>query len=325
MQDTHVTRPRQHSPQWILGLVGFFAGLIAVIVVLSMTESGETFAIMLGRVVAPVLLTVVAMLILLRFSPLWFRVLWAALFLGLTLGLSSFGLLVRDQIQQEQAFYREMDKTMVQAQRGLESLKSGTATGEAWPEPQPPRGDEGYDRAIYAFRHVVWERLRNQQMYQADLQACGWSKLLDSTDLHKRDAKAVTERRLAGARAAIDGWRTRELATTQRFVAAARAAKMPADFRRGFEKGLAEARAERRIETSVQSERAIIDAAEKQVRILLRTRWQMDGDMFMFYDDASMNAFNEAGETLQQRIREGERHAREASQEIWDVREALKR
>ena len=329
MQHTGATRPqprgsRLNRPQWGIAIGGFFVGAFALTVVLGMTSPEETSATVLGRVVAPVLLTSIATMILMRRSPLWFRALWLTGFVGATLGVSSLGLMARDRIHDERAFNDGIRETVDGLQRALDELNYRDGVPAARPKPTLKPEEGRYARALLVFRTAMWERVEDKRLYQQALQDCEWQRALEPTDLQKPDANALLKKRLACAGAAIDAWAARERTTTRDFVRDMAAAEMPADFRKGFEKGIARGEERSQFERSVASEREVLAVAGRQAELLISLRWEMDGETIMFHSERDKQAFDEAQRELRRAMRDNEALRRGGDAQLQQLRDRMR-
>lgn len=310
-------------PQWLAAVIGFVVGIVASALVMTLTGAEDSASVALGRVIAPVVLTSAAMLFVLRRSPAWFRVLWVVAFAGLIVGVTGLGVTVRTYVQQQQAFYRELDESIAESQRAFREVDRNVDTPA--PAPRPPASDEGYARANYVYRRVMWERLESARRYQRDLRASGWSQLLEPTELRAADARGRVQQRAGNARKAVDDWVRREHAIIRRFARDMAKERLPFGIREGFTRAIASGDAERRYAAIAASEKSIIDAEVRVADILLSNRWQWDArqQAFLFYTDAGLADFQRAQSDLDARIREGEARRNEMEQQVSRLRELI--
>jgi len=308
-------RGMAEKPQWIAAVVGFVVGLIVTVMILGVTTGEEGAAQVMGRVAGAVLLTGIAMLLVLRYSPLWFRLSWFAIYALLLFGMSGLAVVVRERIRNEQLVAEAVQAAQHETQVAMQAANAGYAYAPKG-KIERPKDARPHQLAAYLIRSTVRERIDNRNRYFADIKAADWEHVLEPDQLQRRDARAAADARVAAARKAVDDWIARENATTRRVMREVDTAELPSDFRRGFAKGLASSDLERKLEQSAASERAVIDATAELVNALLAHRWVYENDALLFHTDAGLEAYRSAQANLERRTRESEALDRRMQQDL---------
>lgn len=309
---TAARRPQpQPKPQWLAGVIGFIVGMIVLVMLLTVTTADESAGAIMGRVVGALLLTGLAMLFVLRDSPLWFRLGWLAVYAVFVLGLTTVSVAIRERIRDERMLAEALHSAQQEMHRATMAAREGRQTPLSKRLEVPEPGD-AHALAAYLMQSVVRERIENRNRYLADIDAVGWDRLLEAEDLRRRDARALVDARVAGARKAVDDWIARERATTQKMLREMRRTELPAAFREGFENRLAGENIDRDFEEAAASERGLIDGAAALAEVLLRERWVEEGNEILFETERGLAAFRSAQAELQARAQAADRSARES-------------
>lgn len=305
----------ERKPQWLIGGVAFVAGIVLTAIMLGLTAPDEPSSHALGRALVPLVLVSAAMMLVLRRSPLWFRLGWVTLFVMLVLSTTGVALLVRDHILRTRALNDAVRTMMTQMQQVVRDPDVVPVIALERPE-----NDEDYALAIYLTRWIVQSRRDNRKQYLDALQAAGWDRLLMAEELARPGAQATARTRIAAVRRIQEVWIGKERATTRRFLSEMERAELPADFRRGFMRSMAESDVDARADRALASERAIVDAAEDMIEVLFTHRWTREGDAFMFHTQEGLDAYEVADAALQETIRSGERQTEQVLQKIDEYR-----
>jgi hypothetical protein len=320
---TAARRP-QPAPQWPAAVIGFIVGMIVLVMLLSVTTADESAGAIMGRVVGALLLTGLAMLFVLRASPLWFRLGWLAVYVLFVLGLTTLSVAIRERIRDERMLAQALHSAQQEMHRATLAAREGRQTPLSKRLEAPEPGDS-HALAAYLMQSVVRERIENRNRYLADIDAIGWDRLLEAEDLRRRDARALVNARVAGARKAVDDWIARERATTQKVLREMRRTELPSAFRKGFETSLAGTDIDRRFEDVADSERGLIDGGAALAEVLLRERWVEEGDEILFETERGLEAFRRAQAELQARAQAADRSARESLRSLEEDMSAAPR
>jgi hypothetical protein len=310
------------KPQWLAAAIGFVACWLLSTIVTGTLSGNEPSTYVLGRVVGGVLLSAIAMMIVLRHSPVWFRLVWLGTFVLFMSGVNGIALLVRDQQRKEQQLYSDISTATVDLQRAMET-STGTTSRPIRETPVRPDDDDPYAIAGYLMKRVVQQRTESQARYEAELEAAGWGLLTEPKELLRPDARKAADARIAGARKALDDWLARERRITLAFLNDMRSKNLPADFARGVEAGASKLDMEQDFKRVRDSERAIIDASAAMVDALLRHRWVYENDELMFYTDQGLEAYRAASERLQASVRASDALKAEKRQRLTEIRETM--
>jgi hypothetical protein len=265
----------------------------------------------MGRVAGALLLTGLIMLFVLRVSPLWFRLGWLGVYVVFVLGLTTLSVAIRERIRDERMLAEALQSAQEEMMRATLAAREGRQTPPSKLLEAPDPGD-AHALAAYLLQSAVRERIENRNRYLADIDAIGWNRLLEAEDLRRRDARALMNRRVAGARKAVDDWIARERATTQKILREMRRTELPSAFRKGFERSLASTDIDRRFQDVADSERGMIDAGAALAEVLLRERWVEQGDEILFETERGLQAFRTAQSELLTRSEAAQRSARES-------------
>lgn len=288
----------EKSPQWGAALAGMLVSLFLCISAIGRAPADSGGAYAVGTALIPAII----MCLVLRTSPLWFRLGWIGLLVAVLLGATAFR---QDSTRKMDAL---LSDTSVAADQIGELMKAGN-DGAAVKVPdglQAPTGDDPYLLAGYYLKRTVMLRAQSHNRYLAELDAVGWERVLEPDELRKPDARAVLAERVRKARASIAAWIGRERAITQGFIRDMRALKLPAGFASGIENGVS-SDFDRQFDEVADSERGIVDAIQRVAEVFLAHRWQMQGEELLFETEAGLSAYRSANATLEQRMADQER------------------
>jgi hypothetical protein len=227
------------------------------------------------------------------------------------LGLTTLSVAIRERIRDERMLAEALHSAQQEMYRATVAAREGRQTPLSKRLEAPEPGDS-HALAAYLMQSVVRERIENRNRYLADIDAVGWDRLLEAEDLRRRDARALVDARVAGARKAVDDWIARERATTQNMLREMRRTELPTAFRQGFEQRLAGENIDRDFEAVAASERGLIDGGAALAEVLLRERWVEEGDEILFETERGLEAFRSAQAELQARAQAADRSARES-------------
>lgn len=305
----------EKPPQWGAALAGMLVSLFLCITAIGRAPADSGGAYALGTALIPA----IVMCLVLRNSPLWFRLGWIGLLVAIVLGATA--------VRQDSS--RKMDAlltdTSVAADQIGELMKAGN-DGAAVKVPdglQAPTGDDPYALAGYYLKRMVMLRAQSHNRYLAELDAVGWERVLEPDELRKPDARAVLAERVKKARTSITAWIGRERAITHGFIRDMRALKLPAGFASGIEKGANSSDFDRQFDEVADSERGIVDAIQRVAEVFLAHRWQMQGEELLFETEAGLSAYRSASATLEQRMADQERLSAQQKAKFDSLRKRL--